>query len=434
ERALREIYLPAFEYIVKTEQPKTIMCAYNRLNGVYASDSKRLLTDILRDEWGYENIVVSDWGAVNDRIEGIKAGLDLEMPGNNGMNDRHIVKAVQDGLIQQEELDRVVLRMVKFAFECKASEVDGADQKLEEHHNLVRKAAAQSSVLLKNENNILPLKKEENIAVIGALAKHLRYQGAGSSHINPPKTVSFVQALDEVGQKYEYADGYTLKGDGHSDKLVKEACKIAKGKDKVVVFIGLTDSYESEGFDRKHINMPEGHEFLVEELQKVNENIIIVLSCGSPVKLSKVEPLSKAILNTYLGGQAGGQATYDVLYGIVNPSGKLAETFPIHNHDNIAARYFPMGPRTVEYRESIYVGYRYFDAANKEVQYPFGFGLSYTTFEYSDLKLSKKSINEGDKLTVSFKIKNTGNVAGAEIAQLYVSDVESSIFRPKKEL
>ncbi len=434
ERALREIYLTAFETVIKNAQPATVMSSYNCLAGTHMSDHKRMLNDILREEWGFKGIVVSDWGGMNNRIESVKAGNDLEMPGNKGMNDRRIVKAVKDGTLAEEDLDRVVLRLIKFAFNAKESEVAGADQKLDAHHEVSRRIAEAGAVLLKNDDNALPLRHEQNIAVIGSLAKNLRYQGSGSSHINPPKTVSFYEAMQANGQKFEYAEGYTLKGDGYKEKLIKQACEVAKGKDAVLVFIGLTDSYESEGFDRKHINLPESHNILVQELAKVNENIIVVLSGGSPVKVSKWEAQAKAILNLYLGGQAAGEAAYNLIYGNVNPSGKLAETFPFRNHDNISSRYFPMGPRSVEYRESVYVGYRYFDSAEKKVQYPFGHGLSYTTFEYSDLALSAKQITEGEELVATFKIKNTGSIAGAEVAELYVSDVESSIFRPKKEL
>ena len=434
ERTLREIYLPAFEHVVKTEQPTTIMSSYNLLGGKHLTDHKRMLDDVLRKEWGFKGIVISDWGAMFDRVESIKAGNDLEMPANGGMNDRVIVKAVKEGRLDEADLDRVVLRLLKFAFDCKESEVDDAPQHLEEHHELARRAAENGAVLLRNEHKALPLKKEQNIAVIGALAKKLRYQGAGSSHINPPKTVSFLQALDNAGQAYEYADGYSLKGDGYKKSLIKKACRVAEGKDAVVVFVGLTDAFESEGYDRSHINMPEAHNYLLEELAKVNNNIIVVTSCGSPIQMTRWIDKVNAVLNVYLGGQAGGEATYNLLYGNVNPSGKLAETFPFRTNDNIVASYFPMGPRQVEYREGIYVGYRYYDKAEMDVQFPFGYGLSYTTFEYSDLKLSAKAINENDGLTVSLKVKNTGDVAGAEIVQLYVEDVESTIFRPVKEL
>ena len=434
ERTLREIYLPAFEHVVKTEQPTTVMSSYNLLNGTHLTDHKRMLDDILRKEWGFKGIVISDWGAMFDRVESIKAGNDLEMPANGGMNDRVIVKAVKEGRLDEADLDKVVLRLLKFAFECKESEVDDAPQNLEAHHELARRAAESGAILFKNENKALPLKKEQNIAVIGALAKKLRYQGAGSSHINPPKTVSFLQALDNAGQPYEYAQGYTLKGDGYKKNLIEQAKKVAKGKDAVVVFVGLTDAFESEGYDRSHINMPEAHNYLLEELAKINENIIVVTSGGSPIQMTRWIDSVKAVLNVYLGGQAGGEATYNLLYGNVNPSGKLAETFPYRTNDSVVSNYFPMGPRQVEYREGIYVGYRFYDKAQVPVQFPFGYGLSYTTFEYSDLKLSSKAISEKDGLTVSLKVKNTGDVAGAEIVQLYVQDVESTIFRPVKEL
>lgn len=434
ERALREIYLSAFEHIVKTQQPKTVMCSYNKYEGKFLSDNKRMLTDVLRDEWGFEGIVVSDWGATNDRVEGIRAGLDLEMPGNGGMNDEVIVEAVKNGTLDEADLDKCVLRMIKFAFECKDKESKGYAIDFEKNHKIARKAAAESAVLLKNNDSLLPLLETDSVAVIGALAKKIRYQGSGSSHINPPKTVSFVEAMKKAGQSFTYAQGYNIKGNGYSKKLIDEACKAAKGKKAVLVFVGLTDSFESEGFDRKHINMPKAHNILIEELAKVNENIVVVLSGGSPVKMDSWECKVKSILNLYLGGQAGGEAAYDLIYGKVNPSGKLAETYPFNNEDNVVHHYFPMGPRTVEYRESIFVGYRYYDKAKKAVQYPFGHGLSYTKFEYSDIRVSKKNINEGEKVKVTFKLKNTGDRAGAEVAQVYVCPPESNIFKADREL
>lgn len=434
ERALREIYLSAFEHIVKTQQPKTVMCSYNKYEGKFLSDNKRMLTDVLRDEWGFEGIVVSDWGATNDRVEGIRAGLDLEMPGNGGMNDKVIVEAVKNGTLDEADLDKCVLRMIKFAFECKDKESKGYAIDFEKNHKIARKAAAESAVLLKNNDSLLPLLETDSVAVIGALAKKIRYQGSGSSHINPPKTVSFVEAMKKAGQSFTYAQGYNIKGNGYNKKLIDEACKAAKGKKAVLVFVGLTDSFESEGFDRKHINMPKAHNILIEELAKVNENIVVVLSGGSPVKMDFWECKVKSILNLYLGGQAGGEAAYDLIYGKVNPSGKLAETYPFNNEDNVVHHYFPMGPRTVEYRESIFVGYRYYDKAKKAVQYPFGHGLSYTKFEYSDIRVSKKNINEGEKVKVTFKLKNTGDRAGAEVAQVYVCPPESNIFKADREL
>ncbi len=433
ERTLREIYMPAFEYIVKTEQPTTVMCSYNRLNGTYLADNKRMLTDVLRDDWGFEGIVVSDWGATNDRVEGVRAGLDLEMPGNKGVNDAHIVKAVKNGTLDEAELDKIALRMIKFAIENKAKEKDDVKVDVEAHNALARRAAEGGAVLLKN-NGALPLNKSQNIAVIGALAKHARYQGGGSSHILPHKITSFTDALDAVGQKYDYAPGYTMKGEGYKKSLIDKAVKAAEGKDAVLLFVGLTDAFESEGYDRSHISMPKAHTTLINELTRINNNVIVVLSCGSPIEIGGWEANVSAILNMYIGGQAGGEAAYNLIYGNVNPSGKLAETFPLSLDDNLESKYFRMGPRTVEYREGVYVGYRYYDSANKDVKYPFGYGLSYTTFEYSNLKLSANKINETDTLDVIFTVKNTGDVDGAEIAQLYVSDAESTLYRPKQEL
>ncbi|MEG1791647.1 MAG: glycoside hydrolase family 3 C-terminal domain-containing protein [Clostridia bacterium] len=433
ERALREIYLPSFEMTVKRAQPSQIMCSYNRLNGKYLSDNAHLLTEILRNEWGFKGIVVSDWGAVNNRVEGILAGMDLEMPGNGGMNDRNILKAISDGRLSVADLDKVVERILEYV-ERSYEAIDKTFKcDYEEHHKLARSVASSSAVLLKNDNNILPLNKNEKLTIIGKLADHSRYQGSGSSRINPYKLVSILDALKAENINYEYAQGYNLKGDGYDPKLLKQAVELAKGKDKVVVVIGLTDVYESEGFDRTHMDLPVGHNKLVDEITKVNKNAIVVFVGGSPVTFPWLKNVP-ALLNLYLGGQAGGEAAVDVLFGAVNPSGKLAETFPKQLKDNICSPYFPMGPSTVEYRESIFVGYRYFDSAKKEVRFPFGFGLSYTNFEYSNLTLSSSKINENDGLSISFTIKNTGLVSGSEIAQVYVKDIKSTVFRPEKEL
>ncbi len=433
ERTLREIYMPAFEHIVKTEQPTTVMSSYNLLNGTYVGSQRRYLTDILRGEWGFKGIVVSDWGAVNDRPSEIKAGLDLEMPGNKGMRDSSVRKALKDGVIMEEDIDVLVYRLIKFAYENKAREVENVTYDIENHNDIARRAAEGGAVLLKNDG-ALPLNKNQKIAVIGKLAKNLRFQGGGSSHILPHKITSFTDALDNAGQEYDYADGYTLKGEGYKKSLIDKAVKTAEGKDAVLLFIGLTDAFESEGYDRSHIKMPSSHITLINEILKVNKNVIVVLSCGSPVEIGDWDKDVKGILNLYLGGQAGGEAAYNLIYGNVNPSGKLAETFPLSESDNIGAQYFRMGPRTVEYREGVYVGYRYFDSAHKAVKYPFGYGLSYTTFEYSNLRTSANEIEEGEDYSVTFTVKNTGNVAGAEIAQLYVKDSESTLYRPEKEL
>lgn len=428
ERALREIYLYGFEQAVKRAQPQQIMCSYNRLEGTYMSENKRMLTDILREEWGFKGIVVSDWGAVNNRVEGVKAGLDLQMPGTKGVHDKMIVKAVQEGKLDEADLDKIVRRVLTYVNEC-------ADKKVQEHcdysahHELCRIAATKSAVLLKNEDKILPLKGTDNIALIGKLAENSRYQGSGSSRINCNNLVNVLDAFKHHSSNVNYAEGYTLKGDGKNKKLLENAIELAKGKDKVVLVIGLTDVYESEGFDRSHLRIPDGHVELLDEIAKVNPNIVVVLEGGAPVEMPWADKV-KGILNTYLAGEAVGEATYDLLYGKVNPSGKLAETYPKHLEDVLSSKYFPMGPKTVEYRESIFVGYRYFDTAKVEPLYPFGYGLSYTTFEYSDLSITK----EGDKVVVKFSVKNTGETLGAEIAQLYVRHKNSPIFKADKEL
>ncbi|MDR2635040.1 MAG: glycoside hydrolase family 3 C-terminal domain-containing protein, partial [Clostridiales bacterium] len=432
ERALREIYLAPFEKVVKTARPATVMCSYNKLNGQYLSDNKRLLTDILRGEWGFDGMVVSDWSAVNDRVAGVLAGLDLQMPANGGMDDRRIVNAVRSGKITEEDVNKCVERVLKFVYDAKKSEDSSFKADFQKHRALARRAAAESAVLLKN-NGALPLSKNDKIAVIGQLADIPRYQGGGSSKINPRNLVSFKKHLENSKIRFGYAPGYSDKGDGYSEKLLLQALDLAKNADKVVIFAGLTDVYESEGFDRDHMDMPRGHVRLVEEIAKVNKNTVVALVGGSPVTLPFIGKIN-ALLNIYLGGEACGEAAADLLFGAVNPSGKLAETYPIRLSDSIAAPYFGMGPSSVEYRESIFVGYRYYDTANVPVQFPFGFGLSYTKFEYSDFTLDKKALSDGESLSVSFKIKNVGGVVGAEIAQIYVAAPQTAAFKPAKEL
>ncbi len=435
ERTLREIYLPAFENTVKRAQPQQVMCSYNMLNGEFVSDSRRMLTEILREEWGFKGIVVSDWGATDDRVLGLKGGLDLEMPGNKGMNDRRIVKAVNEGTLTMEELDVVVERMLRYISECADRKAENAGKKAdyEAHHEFARKVAAESSVLLKNDDSLLPLSKTDKITVIGKLAEVVRYQGSGSSHIVPTYLNSVLDVLTKEGVNFTYSEGYSLKKDGFSQKLLDKALESAKTADKVVCFIGLTDIYESEGFDRTHMELPLGHNKLAMELLKIRPDTIFVLQGGSPVVLPWFDD-AKAVLNTYLGGQAVAEATVDLLLGKVNPSGKLAETYPYANESCSAAKLFPMGPQYVEYRESIYVGYRWYDSAKLDVRFPFGYGLSYTTFEYSDLKLDKQTVSDSDTLTVTFNVTNTGKVDGKEVVQVYVRDPECSVFKAEKEL
>ncbi|MDE7329089.1 MAG: glycoside hydrolase family 3 C-terminal domain-containing protein [Clostridia bacterium] len=426
ERALREIYLAGFEEAVKA-QPDTVMCSYNKLNGTYLSDNKRLLTDILRDEWGFKGIVVSDWNALNDRVEAIKAGLDLEMPSCGGSTDRQIVKAVKNGEILEKDLDVIVERLLTFIIKSYAHLQPDYKADYEKAHEVAREIAEQSIVLLKNQTSTLPLSedKEESVAVIGELAKQFRYQGSGSSRINPYRLVNFIDALELNGKKYEYAPAYDVNNDQVDENLLQSALELAKSHKQVLLFVGLTDQYESESYDRTHMDIPKSHKALIEAVTEVNPNAVVVLFGGSPVEMPWIDKVD-TLINAYLPGEAGGEALYNILFGKVNPSGKLAETYPLASQDNISSKYFPMGPKNVEYRESVYVGYRYFDSADKEVLFPFGYGLSYTTFEYSDLTI--------DGLSVSYTVKNVGDVDGYEISQLYVSDPNPIVFKAKKEL
>lgn len=430
ERALREIYLPAFENTVKRAQPWQVMCSYNKLNGTYLSDNKRMLTDILRKEWHFEGIVVSDWGATNDRVEGVRAGMDLQMPTCKGADDRKIVKAVKAGELKEEELDVTTERVLDYVKKCvenKPEKPFKADY--DAHHKLCREVGAKGAVLLKN-NGALPLSSEEKIVLVGKLAEESRYQGAGSSRIECNRLVHLTEALTASGKNFVYEPGYVLEGEGRNAELLKKAVEAAKSATKVVAVIGLTDLYESEGFDRTHMDLPAGHNELIEELCKVNDNVVVVLQGGSPVTMPWRDKVA-AILNVYLQGEAVGESTMDVLYGNINPGGKLAETYPLSIGDVLAQKYFPMGPKTVEYRESIFVGYRYFDSAKKEVAYPFGFGLSYTTFKVSDFEISG---TYNDKFAVSCTVTNTGDKEGSEVVQIYVGQVDSPIFKAEKEL
>jgi beta-glucosidase len=434
ERTLREIYLAAFEIAVKKSQPWTIMGSYNPVNGVYACENQKLLTDILRDEWGFKGIVVTDWGACNDRVEGIKTGLDLEMPASMGFNDKKIVEAVKNGLLDEGTLDKTAVRMVDLILKAQESQKDGFCYDKAVHHSLARKVAGESAVLLKNDDGALPLKQGQSIAIIGAFATTPRYQGTGSSKINPIQLDNALDIFKAAGLSFEYAPGYSLApGSGPDSGLMDEACRIAANKDKVIIFAGLPDEYESEGFDRVALDMPESHNQLIQAVAKVNPNVTVVLQLGAPVLLPWAKNV-KGILLMYLGGQAVNSAAADLLLGKVNPSGKLAETWPLSLQDTPCYNYFPGKDRTAEYRESIFVGYRYYDRAEKEVLYPFGYGLSYTTFSYADLKTSNTTFKSGDTLNVSFTVKNTGSIAGAEIAQVYVALKNSKIFRPVKEL
>lgn len=433
ERALREIYLTAFEIAVKKAQPWTVMTAYNKVNGTYSSENRHLVKEILKDEWGFEGIAVTDWGAANDRVAGLENGNELEMPSSNGFYDKKICTAVRNGKLGIDIIDERVDRILTLINKSASAIKDGYTYDKEAHHELAAKVCSESIVLLKNEENILPIAKDKKIAVIGEMARAPRYQGAGSSLINPTKISDAFDGLLKNGYTLNFAPGYNKKKDEISDIMIADACKVASKADIALVFIGLTEEYESEGYDRNHLNLPKVHNHLVEEILKVNENVVIVLSGGAPVIMPWLGKV-KGLINGYLGGQASGDAIAAIVSGKVNPSGKLAETYPLSLEDTPCYNYFPGTQRNAEHTESIYIGYRYYDTAEKDVLFPFGYGLSYTQFEYSNLKLSKKKIKDSDTLKVTYKIKNVGNCDGAEISQVYVSDKESTIFRPSKEL
>lgn len=431
ERTLREIYFPAFETAVKKAQPWTFMCSYNKINGTYSSENDWLLNKVLRDDWGYKGYVMSDWGAVCDRVKGLPAGLDLEMPSSGDMRTDKLLKAVNNGTLKEEVLDTACERIITMVFRY----LDNIDTKAvfdrKKDHEKAHKAALQTMVLLKN-NKILPLSKKQKIAFIGGFAEKPRYQGGGSSHIMTDNAVSALEAVRGVAE-VKYSKGFSSENDIYDDALAKSAVETAKDADVAVIFAGLPEFMESEGFDRAHLDLPGNQNKLIREITKAQKNTVVVLHNGSPVLMPWLSDVS-AVLESYLGGEAVGEAQIDILFGKENPSGKLAETFPLTLADTPSFGNFPGGTKTVEYREGIYVGYRYYDKARKDVLFPFGFGLSYTTFEYSDIKLSNKSLKPGGNLTVSFKIKNTGKKAGFETAQIYVGAPEGKTYKAQKEL
>ena len=430
ERTLREIYFPAFEIAVKKAQPWTVMCSYNRINGVYASENPWLLTDVLRKEWGFEGYVVSDWGAVSDRVAGLAAGLDLEMPASGGVNDHKIVEAVRDGKLDEKILDQACERILTINYKYLENRKPETVWDKEAQHLQSAEIAGDCMVLLKNDG-ILPLSREDEVAFIGEFAAFPRFQGGGSSHIHSFKTTSALQAAE--GMKVTYARGYIAASDMMTDEMVAEAVEAAKSAKVAVVFAGLPDAYECESYDRTHMDMPACQNRLIEAVAEANPNTVVVLHNGSPVEmpwLSKV----KGVLEAYLGGQAVGLATVCVLYGDVNPSGRLPESFPVKLSDNPSYLFYGGEGDKADYREGVFVGYRYYDKKDMEVLFPFGFGLSYTTFEYSNLRLSASEITDQDTLTVTVTVTNTGERAGKTAVQLYVGDEESTVFRPVREL
>lgn len=439
ERTLREIYLTAFEIAVKEGKAKSIMSSYNEINGVYANENLHLLQEILVDEWGFDGFVVSDWGASNDHVLGVKHGSHLEMPGTKNTGQKEILEGIQKGILTETELDQRLdelldviltthagLEQSKKKYNIGSSTMVCQSFDVEAHHALARKAAEKGIVLLKNEADILPLAEKTKVAVIGDFAKKPRYQGAGSSLVNPTKEPeTILDCITESGlHMLSYAQGYRRNSKPDA-KLVEDAVKVAGEADAILVFAGLDEIGEAEGLDRTHMKMPEAQNNLIEILTEKYDNIIVVLSAGSPVEMPWADKV-KAIVQGYLGGQAGASAVLNVLVGKVNPSGRLNETYPYKYEDTPAYTYYPSKERSSEYRESLYVGYRYYSSVGKEVRFPFGYGLSYTTFAYSDIKVNQ---NE-----VSFKIKNTGDRIGVEVPQLYVSKSSDTVFRPVREL
>lgn len=427
ERTLREIYLTGFEIAVKEGKAKSIMSSYNRVNGTYANENKHLLQEILRDQWGFEGFVVSDWGGSNDHTAGVEAGSHLEMPTTGGDSDLELVDAVKSGRLSQELLDRRVDELLDVILSTTKAvkPLSGKPFDVEKHHAMAAKASEQSIVLLKNEGNILPLKKGTKVAVIGEFAQKARYQGAGSSVVNPTKLDHAMDViknfdLDMAG----FEPGYPRFGKG-DPAMQARAVELAKQADIVLLYIGLDEISESEGLDRSHMKLPQSQIDLLEAVAAANPNVVAVMSAGSAVEMPWL-PKVKALVHGYLCGQAGASSVLKVIMGQVNPSGKLAESYPVRYEEVSSAPYFPSKERNAEYREGLYVGYRYSETAKVPVLFPFGFGLSYTTFEYSDLSVTGKE--------ASFTLKNTGGMDGAEVAQLYVSKPDGDMFRPAKEL
>ncbi|MGB1327883.1 MAG: glycoside hydrolase family 3 C-terminal domain-containing protein [Porticoccaceae bacterium] len=438
DRTLNEIYMTPFEITVKEAQPWSVMACYNRVQGVYGTESLQLLTDKLKNDWGFKGFVVSDWDAVVDRVQGIRAGMHLEMPGKPArITNKMVVDAVKNNELDEKQLDAVVKDLLRIVFMGQNTEDKFGDQNIEQHHQLARKVAAEAITLLKNTKKLLPVDtaKYKKIAVLGEFAVNPRYQGNGSSQVKPTKLDKFIDIVrQEYGQDVEfvYSAGYSLANDDDLS-LVDAAVEVAADADLALVMAGLPLSYESEGIDRKHIDLPPSHNKLISAVAKAQPNTAIILTNGSAIAMPWVNEVT-AILETWLGGQAGAGAIADAVFGKVNPSGKLAETFPVRLEDSPAFLNFPGEDGQVIYGERMFVGYRYYDKRNIEPLFPFGHGLSYTDFSYSHLKLSSTDITDKDQLQVSLTVTNTGKVKGKEVIQLYVADKESTVQRPVKEL
>lgn len=431
ERTAREIYLASFEETVKEAKPWSIMCSYNRINGTYAAENREALTEILRTEWGFDGFVVSDWGATNNRVSDLKAGLDLEMPSTGGITDSYIIEAVQNGTLDEADVNHTCERILDIVFRWQENRDASAVMDRDREHEIARKIAEECMVLLKNDG-VLPLSETQKIAFIGKYAERPRYQGGGSSHINSYKVSSVLDTVKEY-KNITYVQGFDDALDETDETLLTEARKAAEAADVAVIFAGLPDAYESEGYDRKHMKMPPNQDYLIEEVCKVQKNVVVVLHNGSPVEMPWISKVS-AVLESYLGGEAVGEVQRDILFGKVNPSGKLAESFPIRLQDNPSYLSYHVKKGKVHYQEEVFVGYRYYDSKEMEVLFPFGHGLSYTAFKYSNLKLDRERMTDEETLNVAVDIKNTGKTAGKEIVQLYVSPADCDVIRPAKEL
>lgn len=430
ERALREIYLKGFEIAIKESNPWCIMMGYNRLNGQYCSENKYLIGDVLRNEWNYKGCIVSDWGGVNDIIASINNGLNIEMPGYNDDYYKVLENAVKTNKVKESVLNESVTKVIELILKYKEGKKIPYKYSLQNNINLAQEIAENSAVLLKNDKNILPGNNSQSIGVIGRLAKEPSYQGLGSSQVSPNTLDNAFDAFINNNCKIDYSDGYSLDNDEIDEELLKEAIEISRNKDIVYLFIGLPKYYEAEGYDRKNLKLPKSHDNLVYEISKVNKNLVVILQGGSVMEMPW-NHLPKAILLTHLSGGRGGNATVNLLLGNKNPSGKLSETYANTFTDYPSVRFYPGTKNHLEYRESIFVGYRYFESAGINVKYPFGFGLSYTTFEYSNMKLRYKNDN---KIEVSVTVTNNGDLEGKEVVQLYISCLHSNLFRAKQEL
>lgn len=431
ERTMREIYLASFETAVKKGKPWTVMNSYNRVNGEYVGEDKKYLTDVLRGEWGFDGVVVSDWGAVNDRVKALAAGGDLEMPGSGGVNDALIVEAVKNGTLDEKIVDQAVERILTILYRF----LDNRQQETfdrDKDHEIARQAEEESIVLLKNESGILPIREGTKVAVIGKYAKAPRYQGGGSSHVNSSRVSAALESLAQFTD-VSFAEGFRDDKDETDEAMLAEAVQAATAADMAVIFAGLPDAFESEGYDRKHMRMPDCQNALIEAVCKVQPNTVVVLHNGAPVEMPWISRV-KGVIEAYLGGQAVGAAVANVLTGKANPSGRLTETFPLRLEDTPCFLTFGGENERCAYGEGVFVGYRYYVSKKMPVLFPFGHGLSYTKFRYSNLSLDRAAMKDDETLTVSVDVENVGSVPGKEVVQLYVAPGKGSFTRPVREL